>query len=262
VGDFHQFPPVAAKPSAPLYCPSNPEKDTDNEMVGRKLYEQFDVVVRLKSQVRVTDPHWLDVLQHIQHGNCSDEHITTLREHVLTNERCPVTDFTSPPWSEALLVMPRHAVRMKWNSMCAKARSLAQGLSLINCPTFDTIIQGRLLTLEEKFAVAAKPKTGRGRNRRERAGLADEVDIAIGMEVMVTFNVSTDLDVANGARGHIVDIVLDAREEMSTVPSLTKMLQYPPLYILVRMIRTKADPLPGLLETGVLPITPMMRTFS
>ena len=87
------------------------------------------------------------------------------------------------------------------------------------------------------------------------------MDIAIGMEVMVTFNVSMDLDVANGAHGHIEDIVLDAREEMSTVPSHTKVLQYPPLYILVRMICTKADPLPGL-EMGVLPITPMMRTFS
>ena len=29
------------------------------------------------------------------------------------------------------------------------------------------------------------------------------------MEVMVMFNVSMDLDVANGACGHIVDIVLD-----------------------------------------------------
>jgi len=260
VGNFHQFPPVAAKPTAPLYYPSNPEKDTDNEMVGRKLYEQFEVVVRLKTQVWVTDPHWLDVLQHIWHGNCSDEHITTLRELVLSHDRCPVTDFTSEPWSKALLVTPRHAVEMKWNSMCAKVHSFAQGLSLINCPAFDTI-QGRVLTLEEKFAVAAKPKTGRGRNHHERAGLADEVDIVIGMEVMVTFNISTDLDVANGAHGHIEDIILDAREEMSTLSSLTKVLQYPPLYILVRMIRTKADPLPGL-ETGVLPITPLMRTFS
>ena len=34
------------------------------------------------------------------------------------------------------------------------------------------------------------------------------MDIALGMEVMVTSNVSTDLDVANGDRGHVVDIVL------------------------------------------------------
>lgn len=47
---------------------------------------------------------------------------------------------------------------------------------IINCPAFDTI-QGRQLTLEKWFAVAATPKTGRGRNRAERASLADEVEI-------------------------------------------------------------------------------------
>ena len=51
VGNFHQFPLVAAKPTTPLYCPCNAEKDTDRDIVGRKLYEQFDVVVRLKTQV-------------------------------------------------------------------------------------------------------------------------------------------------------------------------------------------------------------------
>lgn len=51
VGDFHQFPPVAAKPSASLYWPCNPEKDTDKDMMGRRLYEQLDVVVQLKTQV-------------------------------------------------------------------------------------------------------------------------------------------------------------------------------------------------------------------
>ena len=34
----------------------------------------------------------------------------------------------------------------------------------------------------------------------------------IGMKVMVTFNVKTDLDIANGARGEIIKIVLDENE--------------------------------------------------
>ena len=49
------------------------------------------------------------------------------------------------------------------------------------------------------------------------------------MEVMVTFNVSTDLDVANGACGEIVDIILNAREEISTSATQTIKLQYPPM---------------------------------
>jgi len=81
------------------------------------------------------------------------------------------------------------------------------------------------------------------------------------MEVMVMFNVSTDLDVANGAHGHIVDIVLDLREELSNIPSNTIELQYPPIYVLVAMIRTKAVALDSL-ATGVLPITSLAKTFS
>ncbi|KAI6116456.1 hypothetical protein F5141DRAFT_979600, partial [Pisolithus sp. B1] len=48
IGDFHQFPPVASKSSAPLYVPSNPMKDTTNEILGLQIYEQFTVVVHLK----------------------------------------------------------------------------------------------------------------------------------------------------------------------------------------------------------------------
>jgi len=84
--------------------------------------------------------------------------------------------------------------------MTARTRTQTLSITLIKCPAVDTV-QGRQLTLEEKFAVAAKAKTGRGKNRHDRAGLADEVEVAVGMEVMVTFNESTDLDIANGARG-------------------------------------------------------------
>ena len=83
VGDFHQFPPIATKPSAALYWPCNPDKDTDKDMLGRKLYEQFDMVVHLKTQVRVTDSEWLDLLQHVRHGNCKENHIAMLQQHVL-----------------------------------------------------------------------------------------------------------------------------------------------------------------------------------
>ncbi|KIO05032.1 hypothetical protein M404DRAFT_100727, partial [Pisolithus tinctorius Marx 270] len=111
------------------------------------------------------------------------------------------------------------------------------------------------------FAVAAKPKGSRGRLRQERGGLADEVHVAIGMEVMVTFDVSTGLDMANGARGHIEEIVLDAREEVGKLGMQRVHLEYPPCYILVHMNRTKAEALDGL-PIGVLPIAPLTRSFT
>ncbi|KAJ7106320.1 hypothetical protein C8R44DRAFT_987416 [Mycena epipterygia] len=42
--------------------------------------------------------------------------------------------------------------------------------------------------------------------------LPNVIEIAVGMKVMVTSNIETDLDLANGARGEIVDIILDPDE--------------------------------------------------
>ena len=107
---------------------------------------------------------------------------------------------------------------------------------------------------------ADEPKKGSRDRRHEHGGLPDEVELAIGMEVMVTFNVAMDLDLANGARGHIVDIVLNEREEAPNERTHYMRLRYPPLYVLVSMNRTKANALEGL-EAGVLPVAPLTRTF-
>ena len=48
---------------------------------------------------------------------------------------------------------------------------------------------------------------------RNKEGMPDELEIAIGMEVMITYNMDTELDLANGARGEIVEIIMDEEEE-------------------------------------------------
>ncbi|KIO13324.1 hypothetical protein M404DRAFT_18813 [Pisolithus tinctorius Marx 270] len=260
VGDFHQFLLVATKASAPLFWPCNMERDTEDELLGRHIYEQFDVVVRLKTQVRVTDPRWLDLLQHIRNGSCSKHHINMLWGLVLDNATCPPTDFHSSPWKDVVLVTPRHAVHMQWNSMTAYEQANMENILLISCPAQDSV-GGRALTLPEKFAVAANPKSGRGCNRQQWGGLLDKVVLAIGMHVMVTFNVTTDLDITNGAQGCVINIVLDSRESLKRSANNVIQLEYPPVYVLMEMNRMKVNALPGL-PTGVLPVTPICRTFS
>lgn len=109
VGEFHQFPPIAGGKNAPLFWPCNTSKDNAEELLGQKLYEEFRVVVRLKEQVRVTDPDWLDLLQHVRHGSCRAHHIK-FPSLVITNPDCPSVDFMVPPWNKAVLVTPRHSV--------------------------------------------------------------------------------------------------------------------------------------------------------
>ena len=120
VGDFHQFPPVVASAgTSALYIPSHASKVSALVMLGRKLYEQFDVVVRLTIQVRVTDSVWVDLRR--------ARHIT-----------------------------PRHAVGMKRNSMKAHSKTWALRLTLITCSAFDSI-QGLRLNINKKYALATKP---------------------------------------------------------------------------------------------------------
>lgn len=132
------------------------------------------------------------------------------------------TDFTTPPWNEALLITPRHAVRKQWNAIMAQTCRI-NGTQLFICTAYDTF-QGRPLTMSERFAVATKKQRKNRERHDERAAL----------------------DLANGARGEITEIVLDERETAFLPSAPIVELAFPPAYILVKMDRTKAIQLEGL----------------
>ncbi|KAG9098619.1 hypothetical protein FS749_003399 [Ceratobasidium sp. UAMH 11750] len=46
-----------------------------------------------------------------------------------------------------------------------------------------------------------------GTPRGDPAGLPDVVQLVVGMKVMVTYNIGTELDIANGARGTVERII-------------------------------------------------------
>ena len=62
---------------------------------------------------------------------------------------------------------------------------------LFICAPYDTVGNWPV-TLLEKFVIVSK-RTGCGSKIDKQGGLPDEVMLGIGMEVMVTFNVETDL---------------------------------------------------------------------
>ncbi|KAL6303026.1 hypothetical protein BKA93DRAFT_818191 [Sparassis latifolia] len=102
----------------------------------------------------------------------------------------------------ASLITPRHSIREQWNSACVRRHCMETGNQLFICPAFDTI----------------------GHNRYV-------VELAIGMKVMVTMNIKTDLDVANGSRGTIEDIILDENEPTFGNDPVVQ-LHHPPAYSL------------------------------
>ncbi|KAF8256854.1 hypothetical protein EI94DRAFT_1479598, partial [Lactarius quietus] len=183
-----QFPPVA-NATRELYYPS-PQNGTCQ--LGRNLFEQFDIVIRLDQQIRVHDSGWNEILQRTRTGDCTNQDIASIRKLVLTNPDCNIPDFTCPPWSDTILVTSQNGVHSSWNEfMLAQHACRAGQIKYTN-------------------------------------HLPHKVELVIGMKVMVIMNISTETDLANGSRGVVEDIVLDPRERVDHNHGKTIQLQYPP----------------------------------
>ncbi|VDC07039.1 unnamed protein product [Peniophora sp. CBMAI 1063] len=254
VGDNFQFPPVG-RPKSALYHPATGSNLSDGAAIGRRLYEQFETVVILNQQVRVRDGRWLEFLHRLREGAVSRGDIDMLRDLLITKpER--LNEMDTPEWRDAVLVTPRHAVRVQWNSAAVEQHSRTTGHRIYEIPASDRIGR-RELTMRERLAVALRKDEGK--NKGEVGGLPSLVEISEDCKVMVTFNVETELDLANGARGTVYKILL--HEEEVVAPNARRVrLQYMPRCILIQLDRTRVPPLPGL-PPGVVPFVPARRSF-
>ena len=75
----------------------------------------------------------------------------------------------------------------------------------------------------------------------------------MGMKVMVFMNMSTEVNLANGSRGIITDIILDKIEVISNDNLTSIQLQYPPAVVLFKPFGSCTNKIPGLLD-GIVPI--------
>ena len=244
-GDLHQFPPVAVGRSECLFNATANEA-AHPRVIGRKIYEGFSVVVILKEQKRVKDEEWLQFLRRLRKGRVIAKDIAMLRTLVLSPSASD--NMMDNDWNDTSLITPRHAVRASWNNKACREMCASSGRTLFICPSKDSSGDHEL-TGEEQLNFRKRLTV------KKMKSLPDEIEIAIGMKVLVTYNVETNLDITNGARGTIEDIVFDDREDLDQCTSI-HWLQYMPKYILVRMNRTKACQLSGL-PSNVIPIAPI-----
>ena len=84
------------------------------------------------------------------------------------------------------------------------------------------------------------------------------VELAIGCKVMVMTNINTDLEIANGAQGEVVQIWTDPQEECRDSTASVQNLKYPPSCVLVRMDRFRLGQIQGL-EGSTIPLFPVLK---
>jgi hypothetical protein len=251
-GDFHQFPPVP-NPRAALY---EIEDSSVRGKLGRQLFEQFSTVVELREQIRVTDVVWNAILGRLREGACDKDDLREVRKLLLTSAECARPDFTVAPWNNATLVTPRHAVRVRWNAAAVRRHSLHTGSQLYAFHAEDTAGSDRqALSLPNRITVA-------GMRSKETGRLEEIVELAVGMKVMITENIATEADLANGTRGEIVGIVLDARDGLAntSVQDGPIKLHFPPAVVLFKPGKSSFPKLVNL-EEGVIPVFPTEASF-
>ncbi|QRV90295.1 ATP-dependent DNA helicase PIF1 [Ceratobasidium sp. AG-Ba] len=258
-GDFGQFEPVARGPQSSLYWAMESGDSEDNKQ-GRLLYETLTTVVLLKEQCRTRDEVWLRILRNIRQGACTPDDIQEIRSLIVGFEDSDAgPEEEEETWHDAVLVTPRNICRIDWNRAANRMHAMRSGCQLFICPAEDTV-EGRPITSQERWD-AVQSKGPRSKDRFGCNGLPDRVELAVGMKVMVTVNVETELDIANGSRGVVVDLILDHREGQEAAAEVSEVhLKYPPACVLVQLDRTKAAKIDGLGER-VIPIFPRVRRF-
>ena len=257
-GDFFQFPPVAGGVSDALYNPKcTVPKQREDSQTGRIIFEEFTTVVSLTEQMRVTDPEWQEFLKHLRFGQVKREDINMLRRLILTRREAAPIDFTSSDWQDVALVTPRHAVRRLWNETALLKHGKKAHRMILECKAEETI-KGERLTVAEKYAAYQRQINLDSRQRKQ--DLSQTLQMAIGMKVMVTQNVVTDLDITNGARGTIVDIWLHPDEPPICDLKPTIELKYLPPCVLVKLDHTRTSQLTGL-EERVIPVEPATQPY-
>jgi hypothetical protein len=102
-----------------------------------------------------------------------------------------------------------------------------------------------------------------GMSEKYTGKLPGQLELMVSMKAMVTMNIATEADLANGVRGEIVNIVLDPRElnpHRDEETGITR-LQYPPAIILFKPYHCTFGRLEGLPD-GVIPIFPSEIKFN
>lgn len=252
MGDFHQFPPVGNPQGALYSAPNLIKKEATSRIVGRNIYSQFETVITLTEQMRITDDAWMHILQRSRTGDCTKEDLGEIRKLVLTNPKCDIPDLDEAPWDDVILVTPRNIMRERWNGAALRRHCVKSGELLYVCQAEDAIGKDRREpTMEEMTIIAGLDPDDDMRKLHTR------IEIAIGMKAMVTVNISTEADLANGTRGTVTDIILDHREELdaSEIASGVVTLLYPPEMIVFKPLKSTFPRFEGL-KDGEIPLFP------
>ena len=252
-GDFIQFPPVK---DTPLFYSWSKKKSKSkskqseiNKNLGAHLWKQINTIILLDEQMRCTDPVYLDLLNRLREGKC------TYTDAALLNTRVVGANFDLTSIIDAPIIVPGNQLVMAINDLFIGGYTHLTKVYVSKA--YDYV--GRKKngkTIPKKVADQIKnlPSTSTG-------GLPTQLKLFIGMPVMVTNNIATELGITNGTVGKIRSIHFKNGEEVESEETGYQHIKDPPEYIIVELEEIDMKPLHGLPPNHV-PISVRTESFS
>ena len=257
-GDFIQFRPVK---DTPLYSGwnmknktrSKPKKASKkdqseiNKDIGAHLWTQVNFIILLDEQMRVQDKKYLEMLNRLREGECNDRDVEMLNGRVVGNT-VNLTSIEDNP-----IIAPGNDVVTAVNDLFVAHHSLERKV-------YVSIAQDYIGRNKKKVPEKVARKYEKWPNTKTDQ-LPRELKLYIGMPVVVSKNIHTELGMTNGTKGVVRSIHLKKEESVvSGYPDNFQYLQHTPDCIIVELDDINVKPLDGLPANHV-PIVPQRGSF-
>ena len=251
-GDFIQFSPVK---DSPLYCgwykqntkkPGGKNQSSMNKDIGMHLWKQITHIVLLDEQMRVQDTKYLEMLNRLREGKCTDRDIAMINSRIV-GQNVDITSISGAP-----IVTPGNKLVMAINDLFVTRHSQ-------NTPVYVSTAKDKIgKDTEVPRNVASKYKNWACTATQ---GVPRELQLFIGMPVIITSNIKTELGITNGTSGIVRHIQFNTQELIGNQSNGIHHLEHHPEYIIVELDDVDIKPLDGLPPNHV-PITPVKKSFS
>ena len=236
-GDFIQFPPVK---DSPLYCAYNKsnkrsksKKAEINKLLGSNLWRQVNKIVLLDEQMRCTDLVYLELLNRLREGKCTAADVALLNTRVV-GQNVDITSIEDSP-----IIVPGNQLVMAINDQFVAGHSQHTKVYVSTAQDYIGRKKSRKAVPKK---VARKIKNWASTSTR---GLPRELQLYIGMPVMVTNNIATELGITNGTVGKIRSIHFK-NGEVVTGDTGYHQLEHPLDYVIVELEGISMRALDGL----------------
>ena len=197
---FVQFPPVL---DSPLYSDDKSNtialtrSNSDiQKNLGAHIWKQLTHIVILDEQMRVTDSAYKGLLNRLRNGECTPNDYLLLSSRVIGNNSDSIINSGDP------IIVPENELVREINNLCInnKSKTTTVYVSTV-CDSLKTPLSKDMFK-----AINSLPST-------KTDGMLTELPMYVGIPVMLTKNISTELGLTNGTKGIIKMIPLKENEK-------------------------------------------------